>query len=116
MGMAEKRAVLGMLVLVVMSCLVVVSRGRTNIHEKENNSFVLNNRLHKIYWRTSLKEREKMEVRRGNKFIQALQSTRGKAEIKLPEDVFIAVKTSKKFHKSRLDVILKTWFQLVKKQ
>jgi len=30
------------------------------------------------------------------------------------DDVFISVKTSKKFHESRLKVILKTWFQLAK--
>jgi len=28
------------------------------------------------------------------------------------EDVFISVKTSRKFHRKRLDVIIKTWFQL----
>jgi len=30
------------------------------------------------------------------------------------DDIFISVKTSKKFHESRLKVILKTWFQLAK--
>ena len=30
----------------------------------------------------------------------------------LPEDVFVSVKTSHKFHRTRLDVITKTWFQL----
>jgi len=115
-GMKEKKTVLGMLVLVFLSCLVVVSRGRTDSGVNENNRFILNNKIHKIYWRTSLWEREKREVRGGSKFIQALHPTGGKEKTVLPEDVFIAVKTSKKFHKSRLDVILKTWFQLVKKQ
>jgi fringe protein len=31
-------------------------------------------------------------------------------------DVFISVKTSHQFHKSRLEVVLKTWFQLAKDQ
>jgi len=112
----DMKTVLGMLVLVLMSCLVVVSRGRTDSGVKENNRFVLNNKIHKIYWRTSLGEREKREVRGGSKFLRALKSTEGKRGRELPEDVFIAVKTTKKFHKSRLDVILKTWFQLVKQQ
>ena len=30
------------------------------------------------------------------------------------DDIFISVKTSQKFHDSRLKVILKTWFQLAK--
>ncbi|XP_018336908.1 fringe glycosyltransferase [Agrilus planipennis] len=32
------------------------------------------------------------------------------------DDVFISVKTTKYYHKSRLNLILKTWFQLAKKQ
>jgi len=98
---------------VLMSCLVVVSRGRTDSGDKENNSFVLNNKIHKTYWRTSFGEREKREVRGGSEFLKALKPTGEKRRTLLPEDVFIAVKTTKKFHKSRLDVILKTWFQLL---
>ena len=30
----------------------------------------------------------------------------------VPEDVFISVKTSRKFHRNRLEIIVKTWFQL----
>ena len=30
------------------------------------------------------------------------------------EDLFISVKTTKKFHKSRLDVVVDTWFQLAR--
>lgn len=32
------------------------------------------------------------------------------------DDVFISVKTTKQFHESRLDVIIKTWFTLAPKQ
>ncbi len=32
------------------------------------------------------------------------------------EDLFISVKTSRKFHESRLGVVLKTWFQLARDQ
>ncbi|TRY69066.1 hypothetical protein TCAL_11281 [Tigriopus californicus] len=32
------------------------------------------------------------------------------------EDIFVSVKTSQKFHESRLDVILNTWFQLARDQ
>lgn len=32
------------------------------------------------------------------------------------DDIFISVKTTKRYHKSRLSVILKTWFQLAKEQ
>lgn len=32
------------------------------------------------------------------------------------EDLFISVKTTKKFHRERLDVILKTWFRLARDQ
>ncbi|XP_003748205.1 fringe glycosyltransferase [Galendromus occidentalis] len=32
------------------------------------------------------------------------------------EDLFISVKTTKKFHRSRLDVILQTWFKLARDQ
>lgn len=32
------------------------------------------------------------------------------------EDLFISVKTSKKFHRERLEVILKTWYQLARDQ
>ena len=32
------------------------------------------------------------------------------------EDVFLSVKTTKKFHRSRLDVILQTWFKLARDQ
>ena len=31
-------------------------------------------------------------------------------------DIFISVKTTKKFHSTRLDIILKTWFNLAKEQ
>ena len=31
-------------------------------------------------------------------------------------DIFISVKTTKKFHSTRLDIILKTWFNLAKDQ
>jgi len=111
-----KKTVTGMLLLMLLTCLVVVSRGRTDNGEKENNQFILHNRIHKIYWKRSLGEREKREVKGESKFLRALQSTGEKERTKLPEDVFIAVKTTKKFHKKRLDVVLKTWFQLVKKQ
>lgn len=32
------------------------------------------------------------------------------------DDIFISVKTTKNFHKSRLDLVLKTWFTLARKQ
>lgn len=32
------------------------------------------------------------------------------------DDVFLSVKTTAAYHKARLPVILKTWFQLAKKQ
>eukprot|EP00095_Tigriopus_kingsejongensis_P005382 maker-scaffold770_size100439-snap-gene-0.22 protein:Tk05382 transcript:maker-scaffold770_size100439-snap-gene-0.22-mRNA-1 annotation:"Fringe glycosyltransferase " len=32
------------------------------------------------------------------------------------QDIFVSVKTSRKFHQSRLEVILKTWFQLARDQ
>lgn len=31
-------------------------------------------------------------------------------------DIFISVKTTKNYHRKRLPIILKTWFQLAKKQ
>ena len=34
----------------------------------------------------------------------------------LQEDLFISVKTSQKFHRKRLDLVLKTWFQLARDQ
>lgn len=32
------------------------------------------------------------------------------------EDIFISVKTTKHYHRRRLPIILKTWFQLAKSQ
>lgn len=49
----------------------------------------------------------------------SLAQSEAVAEVSRPNiveqsDIFISVKTSKQFHEKRLDVILKTWFQLAK--
>lgn len=66
--------------------------------DESRNQFFLHNRLHKVFWT----KREKL----------------GKRIVKNDENdnLFIAVKTSQKFHHDRLDVILKTWFKLAQKE
>ncbi len=48
-----------------------------------------------------------------NNYVNKLKN---KFPITALNDIFISVKTTKTFHKTRLDVILKTWFTLAKDQ
>ncbi|KAL1491921.1 hypothetical protein ABEB36_012441 [Hypothenemus hampei] len=52
--------------------------------------------------------------------VVSTEQTSATATIKPPattlDDVFISVKTTRNYHNSRLPIILKTWFQLAKKQ
>ncbi len=76
----------------------------SGVREKRTSGdeFVYMNQLHRVLWTKQLAPSSQKKFQR------------------LPEDllddVFIAVKTSAKFHRTRLDVILKTWFKLAEKQ
>ena len=58
---------------------------------------------------------KKLQLSMHSKTFDAARSRRGSDVISL-EDVFISVKTSKKFHEERLGPILKTWFRLAQRQ
>ena len=50
-----------------------------------------------------------------NKKKKKLNKSKSKVPTRL-KDIFISVKTTKSFHKTRLDLIIKTWFNLAKDQ
>ena len=77
---------------------------RTKRSALENNfnsesDFVFRRALHKVSWTSNRK----------------LQSHRQPKQFGL-DDVFVSVKTSEKFHSTRLKVILDTWYNLASKQ
>ena len=78
-----------------------VGQKRSRRNAVQQNEFVFNNKLHKVHWSKSPFQKKilKRSVRED-----------------LLDDIFISVKTSGKFHESRLDPILKTWFKLAEKQ
>jgi len=106
------------LVVVTSLCMAVVVTGRTdNNGVVDNNRFIANNRLHQVYWKYLNDRRSKRSSasNSNSRLLLSLQPSRGD-DGRLPGDVFIAVKTSGKFHRSRLDVVLDTWLPLVQKQ
>lgn len=86
------------LCLLVAILTVIDFHGHGNTHIDSKNSFVFHEKLHKIYWT----RRRRAVISNKLKYDSAL------------DQIFISIKTSSKFHKSRLDVILKTWFKLAK--
>ena len=109
------------LVVVTSLCMAVVVTGRTdNNGVVDNNRFIANNRLHQVYWKYLNDRRSKRSSasNSNSRLLLSLQpSGHGGDDGRLPPgDVFIAVKTSGKFHRSRLDVVLDTWLPLVQKQ
>ena len=62
----------------------------------ENSDYVMRRALHQVNWSPDLKVR----------------AQRRSQDVLSLNDVFISVKTSKKFHQTRLKVILDTWFNL----
>ena len=77
-------------------------------------SVIVFNVSHKIS-RDSSSSVKKLQLSMHSKTFDAARSRRGSDVISL-EDVFISVKTSKKFHEERLGPILKTWFRLAQRQ
>ncbi|XP_042219211.1 fringe glycosyltransferase-like [Homarus americanus] len=59
-------------------------------------------------------DEEEEERQRG--ILNALVATATAKPATTLDDVFISVKTTKNFHKTRLDLILKTWFNLARQQ
>ena len=85
------------------------SRNNNNIRtrrEVAENEFFYNNRLHRVHWSKPVAKQKQKQKR----------SAASDKKDELLKDIFISVKTSSKFHKSRLDVILRTWFKLAEKQ
>ena len=79
-----------------------------------SNEFYFRDRLHKVHWTKPIKNTGAKKKYVPTKNSNKLQSDTKDKE--LLEDIFISVKTSSKFHESRLGVILKTWFKLAEKQ
>lgn len=48
--------------------------------------------------------------------VEAGSTATPKPPLTRPQDVFISVKTTGSYHRARLPIILKTWFQLAKDQ
>ncbi|KAK4286647.1 hypothetical protein Pmani_040263 [Petrolisthes manimaculis] len=59
------------------------------------------------------KERQEEERWRAMNTLVATATTRPETQL---DDIFISVKTTRTFHRTRLDLLLKTWFQLAPKQ
>lgn len=59
------------------------------------------------------KERQEEERWRAMNTVVATATTRPETQL---NDIFISVKTTRSFHRTRLDLLLKTWFQLAPKQ
>lgn len=59
------------------------------------------------------REEEEEERRRVMNTVVATATTRPETRL---DDIFISVKTTRSFHRTRLDLLLKTWFQLAPKQ
>lgn len=73
-------------------------RSATTIKEHQD-SFLFRRALHKVSWTSTAKLDPDW---RPSEF----------ADVTVADDIFISVKTSEKFHETRLKVILDTWFQL----
>ena len=89
-------------VLASVITLLNLSREETSSSERtkrsENSSFKFRNKVHKVSW----------SLARNANLIQP-------SAFKNPvEDIFISVKTTQKFHESRLDLILRTWYNTAK--
>lgn len=63
---------------------------------------------------TGIEKDEEEERQRG--LLNTLVATATTKPATSLDDIFISVKTTKNFHKTRLDLILKTWFSLARQQ
>jgi hypothetical protein len=79
---------------------------RSAFSDQVDNEFVFRRALHKVSWSSS-NSRVKSH---------SIEDFKEQAKVISFKDVFVSVKTSKKFHQTRLKVILDTWFNLAPKQ
>ncbi len=115
----------------VASLIVLLDRGgggeqvadsdvRSRRSSSSSEEYVFRNRVHRVLWARGaaakggvVQERETVAtpspLQVGGGYLTPM-------ERRVLQDTFIAVKTTKKFHRERLDVVLKTWFTLAREQ
>ena len=78
---------------------------RSALRDQADSEFVFRRALHKVSWSSNSKVKS-----------QSNEDIKNEQKDLSFKDVFVSVKTSKKFHQTRLKVILDTWFNLAPKQ
>ena len=80
-------------------------RSALPLRDQADSEFVFRRALHKVSWSSNSKVKS-----------QSNEDIKNEQKDLSFKDVFVSVKTSKKFHQTRLKVILDTWFNLAPKQ
>ena len=94
---------------------VEVIASNSVIHDDDVPTQVPNTLLKGEEQSSLLKEGEDEWVRRQEEVYNQVATATAGPSTSL-DDIFISVKTTKSFHKTRLDLILKTWFPLARQQ
>lgn len=111
--------------LQTLGCAVVIAYFTLLVYQTFRDTDIevpTNGREDKPYYqdRSLAEDRSQTEVEVPQELTSEFATATATATIKPPittlDDVFISVKTTKAYHRKRLPIILKTWFQLARKQ